>query len=356
MAFSFQRAWLKLQFGAQQRIRVYQKLNRFLSSSVSLRQALEIMYQHASEDGRKPKNATALVLLQWIRSVKNGQSFGQAIQGWVPDSDRLVIEGGEAAGNLPQAIERAVMISEALRTIITAIFAGIAYPVMLFIAAIFFLIFFGIQVIPQFDDLLPRDQWTGIGAQMSMMSYFVQDWLVYLMIVIAAVSILIAATMTRWTGKLRTKFDKYPPWSIYRLVIGAGFMLTVSGMIKAGIAVPKILTMLQRGASPWYVEKLSKTLYQVKNGHNLGEALYRTGFNFPDKDTVSDLRSYANLNKFDETLQRLGEEWLADAIKRIKAQMSVLFMTCLVFFGGVFFWLAGGIFSLVNQVQAVTQQ
>jgi type II secretory pathway component PulF len=355
MAFSLQRFWLKLQFGAAQRIRVYQKLNRFLSSSVSLRQALEIMYQHASEDGRKPKNPTAQILIQWLRSVKNGQSFGQAIQGWVPDGDRLVIEGGEAAGNLPQSIERAVLISESLRLIISTIVSGIAYPVMLFLAAIGFLIFFGTTVIPQFEEILPREEWTGVAYQMSVMSDFVQNGMVWVLLLLVALGSLIAATMTKWTGPIRARFDKYPPWSLYRLVIGAGFMLTVSGMIKAGIAVPKILSMLQRGASPWYVEKLSKTLFQVKNGHNLGEALYRTGFNFPDKDTVADLRAYANLNKFDETLQRLGEEWLGDAIKRIKAQMAVLFMTCLLFFGGVFFWIAGGIFSLVNQVQAVAQ-
>ena len=355
MAFSLQRTWLKLQFGAAQRIRVYQKLNRFLSSSVSLRQALEIMYQHASEDGRKPKAPVAIILLDWLRQVKNGQSFGHAIQGWVPDGDRLVIEGGEAAGNLPQAIERAVLISESLRLIVTTIMAGIAYPIMLFVAAIGFLFFFGTTVIPQFEEILPREEWTGVAGQMSVMSDFVQNGLIWVLLVLGVIGVIIAASMTKWTGPIRNRFDRYPPWSLYRLVIGAGFMLTVSGMIKAGIAVPKILTMLQRGAAPWYVEKLSRTLYQVKNGHNLGEALYRTGFNFPDKDTVSDLRSYANLSKFDETLQRLGEEWLGDAIKRIKAQMSILFMTCLLFFGGVFFWIAGGIFSLVDQVQAVAK-
>ena len=355
MASSLERTWLRLQFGATQRIRVYQKLNRFLNSSVPLAKALEIMYQHASEDGRKPKNATALIIKEWLRSVKNGQSFGQAIQGWVPDGDRLVIEGGEAAGRLPDAIDRAVLVSESLKLIVNTIIGGIAYPIMLFLAAVGFLFFFGTSVIPQFEEILPRSEWTGVAGQMSVMSDFVQSGLFWVLLLLAALGVVTAATMTRWTGPLRARFDKYPPWALYRLVIGAGFMLTVSGMIKAGIAVPKILTMLQRGASPWYVERLSKTLFQVKNGHNLGEALYRTGLNFPDKETVMDLRSYAGLNKFDETLQRLGEEWLADAVKRVKAQMSVLFMVCLLFFGGVFFWIAGGIFSLVNQVQAGAQ-
>jgi type II secretory pathway component PulF len=153
---------------------------------------------------------------------------------------------------------------------------------------------------------------------------------------------------------MRVRFDRYPPWSLYRLVVGSGFMLTASAMIKAGVKETKILVVLQRGASKWYVERLSRTLFQVKNGHNLGEALYRTGFNFPDKETVQDLRAYAQLGKFEDNLERLGQRWLTESVARVKAQVSVLFMTSLLFFGGVFFWIAGGIFSLVNQVQAAT--
>lgn len=354
MASSLQRIWLKLNFGVQERIRVYEKLNTFLTSNVSLRQALEIMYQHASDDGRKKNAPVALILLDWLRAIKNGQSFGHAIQGWVPDSDRLVIEGGEQAGSLPQAIERAILVSESLRNIVATIRNGLAYPCLLFTAAIGFLFFFGTTVIPQFEEILPREEWTGIAYQMAIMSDFARNWLTWVLLFLGVVAVLIGATMSRWTGTMRVRLDRYPPWSLYRLIVGSGFMLTTSGMIKSGIAIPKILTSLQRGASPWYVERLSRTLFQVKNGHNLGEALHRTGFNFPDKETVQDLRAYARLGKFDENLERLGQRWLTESVKRVKAQVSVLFMTSLLFFGGVFFWIAGGIFSLVNQVQAAT--
>lgn len=353
MAISLQRIWLKLNFGTKERIRVYEKLHTFLTSNVALRKALEIMYQHASDDGRKKNNPVALILLEWLRDIKNGRDFGHAIQGWVPDSERLVIEGGEQA-SLPDAIQRAIMISESLRSITATIRNGLAYPCMLFAAAIGFMFFFGISVIPQFEEILPRDQWYGIAYQMALMSDFARNWLIWVLLLLAALGVLIGVTMPRWTGPMRVRFDRYPPWSLYRLVIGSGFMLTAAAMLKAGVKETKVLISLQRGASKWYTERLSRTHFQIKGGNNFGEALYRTGFNFPDKETVKDLRAYARLGKFEENLERMGERWLTESVKRVKAQVSVLFMVCLLFFGGVFFWIAGGIFSLVNQVQTAT--
>lgn len=350
MASSLEKWFIKLQFTAKMRTRVYRKLNRFLGNSVSLAQALDIMYGHASEDGKKPKSVQAVVIDDWRRQIRNGKTFGRAIQGWVPDSDRLVIEGGEIAGNLTVAIDKAVLISGSSKKIRNSLVGGLAYPVLLIFVAIGFMVMFGLQVIPSFEEILPRDKWTGIGAQMAVMSDFVR---MLLFPALAAIGVMVGGivfTMPRWTGTWRNRFDRYPPWSLYRLIVGSGFMLTVSGMIKSGIPIPTILSMLQRGASPWYAEKLSRTLYHVNNGHNLGEALHRTGFRFPDEETVQDLRAYAGLNKFDETLEKLGTEWLEDSVQKIERQTGILRNVSFVILGGVFAWIAMGIFSLQQQI------
>lgn len=350
MAGSFETWFVKMQFGAKMRTRVYRKLNRFLGNSVSLAQALDIMYGHASNDGKKPRNPQAVVLDEWRRQIRNGKTFGKAIQGWVPDSDRLVIEGGELAGNLTVAIDKAIMISGSSKKIKNTLVGGLAYPVLLIGIAIGFMVMFGTRIVPAFEEILPKEKWTGVGGQMAAMSDFVNTWLVPVMAAIGFLIALIVVSMPRWTGKMRNRFDKYPPWSLYRLIIGSGFMLTVSGMIKSGIPIPTILSMLQRGASPWYAEKLSRTLYHVNNGHNLGEALHRTGFRFPDPDTVQDLRAYAGLNKFDETLDKLGTEWLEDSVQKIETQTGILRNVAFIVLGGVFAWIASGIFSLQQQI------
>lgn len=345
-----ERAFIKLQFSAKVRTRIYRKLVRFLENSMSLAHALDVMHGHATEDGRKPKNATAIVLDHWRREVRNGKSFGKAIEGWVPESDRLVIEGGDKAGKLVIAINKAILISESTRKIKGTLVGGLAYPVLLIAVAIGFLVMFGLQVVPAFEEILPREKWVGAGAQMAFMSDFVRYYMLWFLIVIFGGIAASIYSLPRWTGMRRAKFDKYPPWSLYRLIIGSGFLLTVGGMIKAGIPAPEILRILQRNASPWYREKLSKTLDNVNNGHNLGDALHMTGFEFPAKETVQDLRAYAGLNKFDETLEAVGTEWLADSVGMIDAQTAIFRNFAFLVLGGVFMWIAGGIFSLQQQI------
>ncbi|MDW9479056.1 pilus assembly protein [Sinorhizobium meliloti] len=345
----------KLQFSAKKRNRLYRKLNRFLNNGVPMTRALDILWSHASDDGRKPKESQAVIIDHWRRQVAEGRKLGQALKGWVPDSDRLVIEGGEAAGNLTVAIEKAMAINESAAKIKMTVIKGLTYPIMLVAAAIGLLVLIVRQVVPAFDAVLPKDQWEGLGAQMAFVANIIDN---YLYLGLAALALLwtsIIWSMPRWTGGMRSKLDRFPPWSLYRLVLGSGFMLTVAGMIKAGIPLPTVLGMLGRDASPWYKQRLSLTLRWVNEGFNLGEALHKTGFDFPDRESVMDLRAYAGLNKFDEALEKLGTEWLEESVEKIEMQTAVLRNVGFAALGGTFMWIYGGIFSLQQQITAALQ-
>lgn len=171
--------------------------------------ALEIMHKHATLDGKKPKAPVAIILNEWRRQVSNGKSFGEAIQGWVPDSDRLVIEGYEVAGSLAVGIEKAVLISSSGKKIKQTLILGLMYPIVLVAIAILMMILFGIHVVPAFDEVMPREQWTGLGAQMATMADFVQGYIFYIIVLIFAVSLVVLWSMPRWTGNLRVKFDRF---------------------------------------------------------------------------------------------------------------------------------------------------
>lgn len=345
----------KLQFTGKKRNRIYRKLNRFLNNGVPMTRALDILWNHASDDGRKPKESQAVIIDHWRRQVAEGRKLGQAIKGWVPDSDRLVIEGGEAAGNLTVAIEKAMAINESAGKIKTTVIKGLSYPLMLVGAAIGLLVLIVRQVVPAFDAVLPKEQWEGLGAQMAFVARMIDS---YLFVGLSAMGILMALavwSMPRWTGSMRTKLDKLPPWSLYRLVLGSGFMLTVGGMIKAGIPLPTVLDMLRRDASPWYRERISATSRWVNEGFNLGEALHKAGHSFPDKESVMDLRAYAGLHKFDEALEKLGTEWLEESVQKIEMQTAVMRNLGFLALGGTFMWIYGGIFSLQQQITAALQ-
>jgi len=346
----FERWFVKVQFGGQQRLRVYRKIIRLLQNGVPLPSALEGMWNHASRDGKKPKQPEAIILNAWLKQVRNGKPLGVAIQGWVPETDRVVIEAGEQSGDLPSAVENACYIYESQKKIRGAVIGGIAYPLVLLAMVIAFLFMFGLSVIPNFETVLPKEQWTGQAEQMAMLTGFVQYWLVPLLVAFFLLVCLMIWSMPRWTGNLRIKADSIPPYSIYKLVAGSGFLLSLAALNKAGIKQTAALRTIMRDSKPWYQERLSRTLFYVNNGLNLGEALYKTGMNFPDPETVSDLRTYAVLNGFDEMLMRLGRENLEDTVQRIQKQGVIMRNAGIILAGAVIAWLFMGIFAIQQQI------
>jgi type II secretory pathway component PulF len=348
----FETWFLKVQFGAKERERVYRKISSFLRNGVSLPDTLRTIYLHATDDGRKPKNPQAVVVKAWLERIANGQSFGRAVTGWVPDSDRIIIEAGETAGNLADALENAMFIQQSAKKIKGAILAGIAYPMVLMVLAVGLLLIFGDKIVPAFSTVLPRSKWTGTPAFMGNVADFVNTGMFPCLFALGVVIGVMLWSMPRWVGKYRVYADRFVPWSLYRLTMGAGFMLSVSALVKAGVQVPEILRILMRGSKPWYYERTSKALMHVNNGVNIGEALYRSKMDFPDKETVKDLRAYAGFDNFDETLELLGRQWVEESVDKVRAQMAVLKNLSLVVLGIVFGVIAVGIFALQQQVAA----
>lgn len=353
MAFdtkSLEEKFIRLQFTGRKRLAIYRKLIRFLHNGVQLTQALEILWNHETDDGKKPKKPAALALDAWLKAVDNGLSFGRAIKGWVPEKDRRVIEAGEEAGKLELALENAIFIVENERRIKSTLIGGLIYPVLLVFVVIGFLMLFGLKVVPAFEEILPRSRWTGAGAQMAVMSDFVNYWLFPCLFAFGVLIGVVFWSLPRWTGSMRVRLDRWPPWSLYRLTSGAGFMLTVSAMVRAGVPVPRVLRAMMRDASPWFAERMQRTLHFVNDGSNLGEALWKTKFNFPDRETVQDLRAYAALEGFSDVLEKLGREWIDQAVEKIKAQTDLMRNVGIMLVGVTIAWLASGIFSLQQQI------
>ncbi|EIA0262786.1 type II secretion system F family protein, partial [Escherichia coli] len=146
------------------------------------------------------------------------------------------------------------------------------------------------------------------------------------------------------------------PWSIYRSVIGCGFLLSLSSLITAGIPTPEAIRIISRNASPWYRERLTVIRLILLNGApNIGEALYISGFSFPSKNMVMDIRSYAALDGFEMMLERLSRQWQEESVEFISNQMNILKNAAILIMGGVFMWIVSGMFSLQQQISNAAQ-
>ncbi|EIV7749461.1 type II secretion system F family protein [Escherichia coli] len=345
---------LRMSFTTKDRMSFYRKLERYISNGVSMVKAIESIYALEIESGKRNAASTA-VLKNILTSLRNGKTFSDSLLGYAPIDEISIISAGEVSGNISSALDNIMYISSSKKKIKRAI-AGITYPITLIFSTIFFMYIFGTQVVPAFEQVLPVEKWTGPGKTMYLLSVFVKDYLFLFVMSLVSLCVVIMVTLPYWTSKIRLYFDRFPPWSVYKSVLGCGFLLSLSSLLQAGIPAPEAIKILTKNASPWYKEKLLAIRYALFNGAaNIGDALHITGFDFPNKQMVLDIRTYAGLNGFEMMLNKLSKEWQEDMVSFIEAQMSLLRNLAIVIMGGVFMWIISGMFSLQQQISDAAQ-
>ena len=343
---------VKLQIKNAKRIGIYSKLARFLANGVPLLKALETLYTHESKEGKEPNKPVAIMIGDIIGKLKNGDGFSFAMKKWAKSNELTLLEAGEVSGQLDKSLDDLVYIYEAQTAMRSALW-GLAYPFALIISTFFYLYIFGSKVVPAFADIVPIEKWNSTGKRMVLLADFAtnQLWIVALVSVfMIAISIYSAP---RLTGGIRKYLDKIPPWSIYKINTGCSFLVSLSSLLNAGVPTPEAVLILSRNASPWYFERLVGIRIHLLNGSkNIGEAMAASGLDFPSKDLVIDIRSYADLDGFEELLEKFSRQWLRGSVEKIKLQIAFLKNTAIVFMGVMFMWIVDGIFELQNIVSS----
>ncbi|WON76961.1 type II secretion system F family protein [Serratia sp. UGAL515B_01] len=342
----------KIQFTTSQRMKIYSRLSRFISNGVPLTKALDTLYTHITQNGKKIKTPQAIAINSWLTSIRNGGTLSQSLIGWAEMDEVAVIHAGEMSGALDKAFENVIYINKSKKLIMKALF-GLLYPLVLVSSTFFYLYIFGTQVVPAFEEILPVDKWNETGILMKHLSDFIQSDLVYSILGIIVFFSLIIFSLPRWTGRIRKRFEKLPIWSLYRTKVGCEFMISLCALIQAGVPSPEALLIMSRRASPWYKEKLIATRRMMLGGaRNIGDALEGTKYDFPSFEMVTELKTYAALDGFEEMLHELGHQWLELSVEKIKLQMEIIKNIAIVFMGLTFMWIVSGIFSLEQLISS----
>jgi type II secretory pathway component PulF len=210
-------------------------------------------------------------------------------------------------------------------------------------------------VIPRFAAIVSPENWHGVARSLYVMSQVVQGGLIYILIALALFVALVVYTMPRWSGTFRDVLDRYPPYSIYRLVVGCGFLIAFSSLQGAGFTVEKSLTRLATNAQPWLRQRIDDMLFGVKSGLNVGEAMKNTGYRFPSREIVDDLCVYAEYKGFAEALKTLADEWMQEGVQTIETQMRVLNGAAIVVLALVISWLITGFFGIQQEIAAMSR-
>lgn len=356
MSFDLELWWAKTSFGTDARLSTYRKIGVMLRNGVRLEKVLDDLYRRASEDGKKPKEAMAVLFDSWRGVVLNGGRLSDALDGWVPYGEKMIIQAGEEAGKLPENLDAVINVVKSSKKIKSVVFGGLVYPAALLAATLVYLFIFGLKVIPEFTKIVNPEKWGSLAKSLYIMSQYVQSYGIPSVVLIVIFFAAVAASMPRLGGNIRVTLDRAPPFSVYRLVTGSGFMLALSALIAGGQRIQDALASLGTSASPYLKERLDGFLLGVNSGMKAGDAMRYSGYDFPSKEIIDDLTVYAeHSNDFSEALQIIAREWLEDGVERITAQMKVLSGMAIMTMAGFLMWIVAGFFAIQQEIAGLSR-
>lgn len=362
--------WLKrFFFGGKTRCRVYQILSVLLENNVILIEALrevrdvfneakegEFSAEERASDNVKCKTFAAEAIQDWILHLKRGDASGsplsRAMARWVPHEEAALIQAGEATSDLPRMLRDAVSGIKNQGAMLGAILSGTVYPAVLFGGAYFVMRLVSNDVMPPFIKQVDPEQWEGPAYALYLLSQAFVTFGFPLVVAAVVIGIGSVVSLPLLRGPVRVFLDTYiPPWTIYRMVQGASFLRGIAVQTRAGIKVFDSLSSMSAMASPWLRERLEATMYGVQQGANLGEALNRAEYNFPDPLAIKILRVLASRDKFDETIYNFAGEWQAEALEKVKAASAVFLVAGILAIGVVGGTTISGMQSLAGAIE-----
>lgn len=344
--------WItKFQFRStrKHRFRIYRKLEGMLRMNEALSRALDRLYLNASEMGKHPRRPSAVALREWFLKDRAGVTLSESMEGWIPTGELYMIRAGEESGTMAKSLAAIQAVGEKAKQMKEAVMFAVGYPVFMMLLVGFVLWTFGVNLIQNMRKTAPKNVMQAMGS-VATLSDFITDWGITLIIAIIALCLLIAFTLPYWRGPLRAKFDMYPPWSWYRILQGAGFLLGLSALLGAQVPLKRSLEILEEQGNPWIRERINSARQEVLRGRNLGEALRIGKYNFPDPQVAVDLEILSERADVGSIIEQVTEEWIREQIEVLKAQAVVARNVGLAIVGGVIAWTMMSIFAVVGEL------
>ena len=343
-------AKLNFRLDSAKRLNIYRKLASLLRNDFTLMDALDRIYQIESKNGTKPKEPFAIGLRFWQENLERGATLADATRGWVPSNETLMLTLGDVS-KLSVALENVVRVGEGATKIKAAMTAAMTYPLFLLILTVAIVIMVGLYLVPPLAEAAGGDIiWRGVAASLVAVSDFAGAcWHIIIGISLVA-GTAIWLSLANWSGRVRAIFDNIPPWSVYKVSVSVGWLMSLAAMVGAGGALPVAMRMLADNGNKYVRDILESTLRHITNGENLGHALASTNRHFPNDEIIGDLAIYADMNEFDANLNKIANDYLESSIRKIETISGTMNSVGILLVSVVIAWVVFGTFEMQDQI------
>ena len=335
------------------RMAISRKVASLLRNNFTLMDALHRIEMIESHNGRNPNEPFAIAMRDIQQNLERGMTFAQATSDWVPNEETLLLTSGNVS-SLLISLENIGRIVGGINRIKRAMWSALAYPLFLFILTVAIVIMVGLYLVPPLAEAAGSTVvWRGAAASLVWVSGWAGKYWHIIAGTFVALIVLTWASLPIWTGKLRTMFDKLPPWNTYKLQLSVSWLMSLSAMVAAGVSVPDAMRLLADYSNRYLSNILEESLHYIANGENLGNALAATGKDFPSEEIIGDLIIYADMNDFAKNLNQIANDYMEESVRKMESISSVLNSVGIIVVSIIIGWVVMGTFQMQEQITSV---
>lgn len=272
--------WRKLAFGPNVRVEVWQLLADVTQSGVSLDRTVEALMRSYHGSGRK---ARAMVLAELVAGLA-ARGMGARLVPYVSPAERLIFEGLDRT-QAPITFTSAARLLRTRLALRKALTEAIAMPILLTLSLFGLMIFFGLELLPAFAEIVDFDDLPTVqGVTVAVTLAFAAHPL-RLALWLTGFVLFLLILMRVWTGWGRTFADRFPPFSVMRLQAGTAFLFAVIEHGRTGGAVtPALMERMAQATGRYEASRIRALAGPLERDDNLGTASLEAGQGFPDRD------------------------------------------------------------------------
>lgn len=338
------KTWLRLTvFGDGPRSELLANLAGLVDAGIPVYEALAAM----EKVFRKENDRRADILADIMRRLHDGKTIADAMRPWIAAHEAQMLGAISRGVDLGSALRNASSLTESRRRIVGAVTGSMGYPVVLLLVGIAMLLVFSTQVIPVLAQLIPVEKWSGLGLFYHGVSTAVRS---YGLAMLCAALLLVAAaigSLSRWKpGRARSWLDAHlPPYNLYQVYQGAILLITLSIMMRSGIAMGDAVQILwDNNPSPWFRTHLALIRHKLEQGAGIRLAALDNPV-FPTDVRIA-VALFDRLSDPDKAMARLGVQAAESAEKTAKRIGATANATVMLVVG----LLVGGVMPAVTTV------
>jgi len=339
----------KLFFTTSVRLSVFEKLASFMASGIPIIDVLRILEKEYSlvKDATDPR---PFVMRQWIKSMdEKGVPFSVAIEGWVPPSERMLINSGEDSGDIEDAFKNCIETTSAAKEMKGTIIGKMTYPVILICLLFVVIGFFSIKIVPILTEISPPSQWPPASQDLYTVSEFTtSNWHVVLSSIFLTI-FLVTKSLGSLTGPIRVLLDKIPPFSMYRSFQSSVLIMSLSSMMKSGVPIQDALQKIKKVSNGYIKNEIGKVLRKMEAGEEEGSAFK---IDFFDKETQVDIAVYSETDNIESHMDVIGRTAIKNGVSTISKAAEI---AKILSFFAVAVYICWAYYSFFMVVQSVGQ-